>query len=1760
MANCVILINGKEVDITTLVEQLGKSLDNQSTPELFESNLELANAVYESLGFVQDKIQPKDTINVYWGQRESESSTRILSNLAPRKFNYKSTDDVTREYGSVEHAYQSNKSGTFDKVTYDAYNSLQEIPNQQGKGWGKKIAPKVSVAQLKSADSLGLIKKLIVESFKQNPNSEAAKKLLQYENFTHNTNELIDKAFLEGLKLAQQELLNKNQITSEQKQQAQQLYSSYLQTTNNPTIEEFKEFVNNFKPVDSLNDFNSIIDYAESVLSNSPTNELVQKRLEINKFEDISVDQLMPLDTVLVDGVVKNIDTVEDYYNLKHSENIVKLTRVNNAARNLKPLTISWKENGVSKNLFDLDSVLLKHYIIDRNIKDLKELTELTDSTDKRVILLNAFIKKFNIEDVQTLSTYLSAWTERATQLLDSGLSLKSLLDTDLENVENDLKTLFSGDSLIQDSLIDPEISKMYSVKKGNVSKIKDYYREPMEIILPNNFKQFQIDGHSLSEIKEKGAKFFEDIFKKAKKDEDALTISTRDSSSDIFIYSFNKMNFDKQPHNINLIEEYKDGEKILSYYEGTERIFYIKAAEKSLYRINKIGGIINVILLNDTAVSKIEEKIEGIIEGFFDDIDPEVLSEKLDNVSEEDRNEILKLLEARNNLMGKKNQSTENDSSYIDFIKTFKNINYIIPPNKENKLLKGIANRYYNLPSNGKFDINKISKIQYNSWEKSLEYLASRIPAQSLQSVTSAKAVGFHGEGNIAYISTWMLYIQGADLDIDKAYLMGYSVNNGATMSGDFRGIDLSEKKNFDIAISLPNIRNKKIIFSNSPVTTTEDTLFQDIWNNYDFLNNKEHDYSTFKRAVIKLTHLINASDSNEFTLNVGNIELEGSFDEEYINLIKSINKTRLSKESTETLDSWASIKDELKYLKHIYPWFNVKSQNENVVVGSIHNMIERASNQVALTSPVDNDELAQLEEIKSPGTLGLNPQDGFSIYEQKAKGAMGMSGVGISANQNKTHLAITNELNKWLSTNQYLNTNVLTTKTFHKKLLVPRLVSGEFSDLSNAVVDFTEQDFYTLSDLGFTRAFKRFLKNLYNVKDVKDVKDITLKRSNSMLGISTFISASVDNAKKLFLEKVNASPELLGMHLYLTSIGYTLTESALFMTHSGVLDLIVRNFSLINGDSTEYMEELIEEKIKKSKDSKDKAYWESFKSIYQGAQEFRNLAAIYKINQKMTADIEEIYAYKNKFKIAMFQREHFFWTSDELQQLKDLNEKSEHLDKLAQKILNNIFPNHPKDSKNLINGIKKILLKNLDIIGGGFNIDSYFKDKDYQKRVVEYYNLIKHTENIFDTILSVPHFKARIDAFIKTIYNMEKISSKSKFIETVKRGYKESDLETIRTGQSSELDTEKKIPHYFGNKKLPLNIAKENSSKLSYYFDVLAKLHWAQTSKKGVSKININISEVVKTIKDNLYTVNQEQDPADTIDSLEFFTISDDQTLKLVKYDSIEASDVEINLTSDIGVANFKIFMENLILPYIKIMGKENNKLEKFLNNVLLVKSYSPLGLFTYQIGTYAGVNNAKSEYNRDLADQFIAAFNLLDSELGNINTGNKKLDLRIKNKNEEYLDFRDLFYLYNIFVTNERFGEKTLTATFKEYVGTELAMDWNNFYNSIEEQNLDLETLVVNNYLENTLNISDPEVIISLKDNLRIFYGFQSKGKVKYKSGGNLQKELRLPDKSFPFALSLEMAESNTDKTVKSYTKAFKVLERIKSNILTINIDCK
>ena len=101
----------------------------------------------------------KPAIEVWWGT-PSQRQNGELSNLAPRPFTING-----RDYKSVEHAYQTLKSGAFDETTYNAY--LQ--PGASAKIRGRP-------AKTEGDWNLQLMKKLMLASFRQNP--DAAQKLL----------------------------------------------------------------------------------------------------------------------------------------------------------------------------------------------------------------------------------------------------------------------------------------------------------------------------------------------------------------------------------------------------------------------------------------------------------------------------------------------------------------------------------------------------------------------------------------------------------------------------------------------------------------------------------------------------------------------------------------------------------------------------------------------------------------------------------------------------------------------------------------------------------------------------------------------------------------------------------------------------------------------------------------------------------------------------------------------------------------------------------------------------------------------------------------------------------------------------------------------------------------------------------------------------------------------------------------------------------------------------------------------------------------------------------------------------------------------------------------------------------------------------------------------------------------------------------------------------------------------------------------------
>lgn len=102
----------------------------------------------------------------------------------------------------------------------------------------------------------------------------------------------------------------------------------------------------------------------------------------------------------------------------------------------------------------------------------------------------------------------------------------------------------------------------------------------------------------------------------------------------------------------------------------------------------------------------------------------------------------------------------------------------------KEDELIKTLL-------SNQEFEFNKDivknAKNRYDAFEQSLKFVGTRIPCQSMQSFAPMEIVAFtDSETNEVYVPTNIFYLQGSDLDIDKQYILGYSISDNGVIYKD--------------------------------------------------------------------------------------------------------------------------------------------------------------------------------------------------------------------------------------------------------------------------------------------------------------------------------------------------------------------------------------------------------------------------------------------------------------------------------------------------------------------------------------------------------------------------------------------------------------------------------------------------------------------------------------------------------------------------------------------------------------------------------------------------------------------------------------------------------------------------------------------------------------------------------------------------------------------------------------------------------------
>ena len=139
--------------------------------------------------------------------------------------------------------------------------------------------------------------------------------------------------------------------------------------------------------------------------------------------------------------------------------------------------------------------------------------------------------------------------------------------------------------------------------------------------------------------------------------------------------------------------------------------------------------------------------------------------------------------------------------------LKTFKEFN---------KAIETITYDNIKIDSSNKHEFKSVAQLcrillnngreLHTSFKESLNLIAGRIPAQSQQSFMTQKVIAFdNSDINTAMVSTFQLFLQGSDLDIDAVTLHGYAFDQNGKFVGWSPYFNITSKEAFTASKQMP-------------------------------------------------------------------------------------------------------------------------------------------------------------------------------------------------------------------------------------------------------------------------------------------------------------------------------------------------------------------------------------------------------------------------------------------------------------------------------------------------------------------------------------------------------------------------------------------------------------------------------------------------------------------------------------------------------------------------------------------------------------------------------------------------------------------------------------------------------------------------------------------------------------------------------------------------------------------------------------------
>ena len=877
---------------------------------------------------------------------------------------------------------------------------------------------------------------------------------------------------------------------------------------------------------------------------------------------------------------------------------------------------------------------------------------------------------------------------------------------------------------------------------------------------------------------------------------------------------------------------------------------------------------------------------------------------------------------------------------------------------------------------------LDKVAQKQFASFQKSLFFTSSRIPAQTLQSFMKMECIGFNGvDTNYCAVSHFQTFLQGSDYDIDKSYMMGLSFDNNGLYMGWSDLFSYDSLAEIEASEELPMPKGRKYINLELNKDLADIIITKE---ESDSIINEPNKVRRIQNIAKLIKRLNKAADKN--TISIG-------FEDESINGNNFVNNILNKHEQTQFGN-------------------NTDAILKNYISSNIQKLIQKLGNLADAYTPVEMGALR--------GMLEYSPKQGLATSLTLFNPAMipimqntnmtGKQGTGIAANGQKG-------LFMWrfgtLDTLKNHNEN-RDLVTFNVKI---DGVYGRFA-YEQAL---KEQEIESKKDLGerktveipsLTPTLIQSLPDLGQYTTGLSVLHPSIKSDN--IG-SQYISAATDNAKELILAAINSGTKLMKCHLYLLSLGFDVNDIISFMTSPAVSFIdSISDENIFNGtqikinDAIDFAKKCIVEQINyneaKDLESKQKikedlntysirgiqrVITDSFKiklskvqnleqflndlysleNILKGANEFSSFGNILGINQGIPQTKEDLIAWKNKFVTAIN-------VAISNKGLFNKDKKIQYCDVIKQyflKIHPEIFKDGDSDNFNLGNayallGLEKggkpaiqnaltqLFYKQFeDIIN--FDVDKWLDDQEYRDKTSQFYNLIKQSINVFYLIDNIPHFK-----------NMFRIAN-------------------ILNKIDQRISLKSQISNYFTeqlNQKYPY-APNDYASKLLPIIDEILIGHYIKSS--GIS-----------------------------------IKLKDDAWKMLNKHYQEVPATKTLNILTDHDISSFKFIFENYIIPELQNgtlldNSKDNTEImnNEFIKNLMIT---SERGKPLYK----EDINLLLTDSNDEVRRKYQTLLQGLKA---------------LKDYSYNGTPLVDLFMLYNIIVNKNRYGAERMTEIFEDFI---------------------------------------------------------------------------------------------------------------------------